>query len=1170
MKKVLICIMLILCAALVFPVNLACSPSTPPEQGSQGGEEPGENPGGEEPGGEDPIPPATLAAREATVLSEGWEFKKDNGHWSDVSIPHTWNASDGQDGGTYDRTVGWYRRTLTVEKREHRRQFLRFEGVNTRAEVYVNGEEAGSHVGGYTAFALDITELLKEGENLLEVRVDNRESVQAAPLSGDFTIFGGIYRDVTLYETDDVHVTFTDAGSFGLYLTQKEVSADSAGLEVRAEIVNDSEERQEVKISAVLSHPEEFEEVAGANNLLFDPAEMSGGGEVARLEETVAIAPGESYTFRKSFTVENPRLWRGIKDPYRYQIELYAETGRSSDGVEDMIGFRTYEVTRDGFFLNGEKYPLRGVAMHQDFADKGNALTKKEFDTNFRLINEIGANAVRLAHYPHNSYLYELFDRYGIVLWSEIPFVDLFPSEDEDVPSFRENLKIQLVELIRQNYNTSAICFWGLENEVREYYNEEPRDMEAFIAELDALAHEEDPTRLTTQAINHEYAQKNWASDVVAWNAYPGWYGQGTLGASVDALRNVSDRPMGVSEYGAGANPYQHEDDPQYMSSPNTSQWHPEEYQNKLHEGYIRDINDRDWLWGTFVWNMFDFASDTFRNEGSMPGLNNKGLVSHDRTLKKDAFYLYKANWNVTERFSYISSRRYVERENKDTYLKIYSNCDEVTVYLNGQEIGTLSNDGDGIFLFENVRLLSGENTVRAVGRMTGESGEYADETVFIGKDSSSAEIQTTDPSRLLVDSNASEIVLLDTVTVDELKSLLSSENAGFAVTAEGTEVRGEIPFGAELTVTAEDGVATKKFVFAPPAVSFGKSVTASSEETGTDPHPAELVLDYDSSTRWAAAGANFPQNLTVDLGSVYFVDSVKLEFYADNARVYGFQLYAGETLSDMRMIADHSANTVSGAVSAELAPVAARYVRLLVTGSTQGFASVCELKIYGWRLLPAEGCAVGAETGYLYLPESLGDVSEERLASLLGIEGNYSELFFDFAEDSAAEGDTVTVVGKGGGETILTVTHDESLLLPPSAESVNVALGKTAEAVNEENQENNAQNVTDGDTSGSRWAGAGVTGWITVDLGKEYDVSEIALYFYGAGNRAYYFTVEVAGEDGVYTQLADYTQNTDMSGIFRIAAEGSIRYIRVNVSGCSISGRNPSIYEIEAYAPVE
>ncbi len=1139
----------------------APSPGGPSEPSTPTQPEDPSGPGGpEEP--DDPEPQAPEKVRAVQTINDGWEFKKDDGHWSDVALPHTWNAEDGQDGGTpYDRTVAWYRRALSLSKEEGKRYYLRFEGVNTIADVYVNGNEAGSHAGGYTAFNLDVTDLLRDGDNLLEVRADNGSDIQIAPISGDFTVFGGVYRDVSLITVSDVHVDLEDNGSFGLYLTQSEVSEESAKLTVRARIVNDSAEERAVDVTATLSHASAFEDIGGMSNLLFDVQDMSGGGTVGERSVSVTIPAGEAYTFEQTFTIESPRLWNGLSDPYRYHVELEAVSGQQADVVEDDIGLRWYSVTQEGFFLNGKKYNLRGVGMHQDFADKGNALTDADFETNLRLINEIGANAVRFAHYPYNEYMYELCDRYGIVVWTEIPFVDYFPEDDADVAYFKQNLREQLVELIRQNYNVSAVCFWGLQNEVREYYNEGERDMTAFMAELYALAKQEDPTRLVTQAVNHETAQRDWASDVVCWNAYPGWYGTGSLGDVLDSRRTVSDRPMGISEYGAGANPSQHELYPEYMSSPNSSQWHPEEYQNILHEGYIADINERDWVWGTFIWNMFDFASDTFRNEGDMPGMNNKGLVSYDRTLKKDTFYLYKANWNGTERFAYITSRRYAERDERTTYIKVYSNCDAVELFLNGESLGQMQSLGNGIFFLETVSLSAGENVVRAVGTMNGSETQYTDETTFFASMSSDATVTSAQPSRLSVDADAAELILLDpSVTVEELSLLLVSKNAEYAVTLGGEPVlSGPIEAGATLTVTAEDGTAQKTYAFAAPAVSYGKTATASSTETGAGgDNVADYVLDYDPSTRWAASSASMPQYVTIDLGGVYMIDGADLYFYDAGGRYYAFSVYAGTETNALALVADRSANTTSGRVEVTFGAVAARYVRISVSGSSQGFASICEARVFGWALAPEEGCAVSYETGYFYVPEALGQIDADALRGWLGLYGNATGV-------QIADG-AVTVFGANGSQVELQITRDPSDLEVQEPAAENVALGKPATATSEENAQNGAQCVTDGDTENTRWAGVGRSS-ITVDLGAEYSLREIRLYFYRPGERAYYFTVEAAGEDGEYRQIADYSENADLSGVYSVQpGDASVRYIRVTVTGNSTGGGNPSIYEIEAY----
>ena len=409
-------------------------------------------------------------------ICEGWKFQFgdssenpgtedfDDSSWENVNVPHTWNNLDAQDGGTnYKRGAGWYRKEIQWKAEyEGKRIYIEFLGSSLETTVYVNGEKQGvPHKGGYTAFRYDITDSLREGTNVIAVKADNTWTESIIPLSGDFSVFGGIYRDVSLVVTDPVHVDLEDHGSNGLYLQTTNVSEAAADLTVRSRIINDSDESLGVTVTAVLKKPDSFEEIAEISEPIFDVENMvAAPGEmpVATLTETFTLEAGEEREFNEKTTVVNPHLWNGMEDPFRYQVDLTVEVdGKVVDDVSDYVGFRYFRVDKNnGFYLNGKKYPLRGVSRHQDRQDMGSAITTKEHDEDFGMIYEIGANSVRLAHYPQAPYFYDLCDRYGIVVWAEIPFVDQVGTAGD----FYEVTENQLVELIRQQYNRPGICFW--------------------------------------------------------------------------------------------------------------------------------------------------------------------------------------------------------------------------------------------------------------------------------------------------------------------------------------------------------------------------------------------------------------------------------------------------------------------------------------------------------------------------------------------------------------------------------------------------------------------------------------------------------------------------------------------------------------------------------------
>jgi hypothetical protein len=637
--------------------------------------------------------------------------------WEQITIPHTWNATDAQDGGNnYLRTIGWYRKILAWQDNFiGKKIYIEFLGANSKAECFINGISVGMHRGGYTAFRFDITDQLTTGDNVIAVKVDNRHDEAIAPHSGDFSFFGGIYRKVSLVVTDPLHIDLMDNGASGLYLSTKNVSEASAGLEIKSKIVNDALTAQEVSIQAVLRNPDTFAGIAGITNPAFTVENMHPGGTIETVSETLTINPGEFYEFKKDIVLTHPHLWNGKTDPYRYLVDLtISRSGQVIDHVSQYIGFRYFEAKTNGFFLNGKEYLLRGVNRHQDRKNMGNAITEKEHEEDFSIIYEMGTNAIRLAHYPQDPYIYDLCDRYGIIVWAEIPMVNSVAYVGNVLnEDFKAVTKSQLRELIRQQYNRPSICFWGLQNEVSN-------DATILMTELNDLAHTEDSSRLTTQAVHNHEA---WDSDLIAWNKYPGWYEGGRLSYHLSGTGS-NNRPKGVSEYGAGGSIYQHEINPNQPSHNGT--WHPEEYQNKVHEEAIIDIS-KSKAWCTFLWNMFDFASD-YRAEGDQYGINDKGIVTYDRKVKKDSYYAYKVNWS-TEPTVYIASRRYTDRQESITPVTVYSNCESVELFVNEVSQGIIQREDTecGFFKWSDIALEAGHvNDIKAKGRIG--TAEYTDE----------------------------------------------------------------------------------------------------------------------------------------------------------------------------------------------------------------------------------------------------------------------------------------------------------------------------------------------------------------------------------------------------------------------------------------------------------
>lgn len=706
-------------------------------------------------------------------MCEGWHFGGetltedevtgvdfDDSGWKVVNIPHTWNIEDAEDGGNdYLRTAFWYRKKLDYEEAfDGKKIYLEFNGANQKTDVYVNGAHVPynggdrfTHKGGYTAFRYDITDYLVQGQNVLAVRVDNSSDEAIAPISADFNMCGGIYRRVFLVVVDKVHFDLDNNGSSGLFLTTPDVRSmtapESLGtVNVRTELVNDSDVVRTVMVKTVIE----------------------GDNVPKAVSEQLNIPAHGRVLYERTMKVDNPHLWQGISYErkadicagidksegihtadagYMYTVKVGINDGdKVIDEVSDRVGFRYFYVDKEnGFFLNGRPHPLRGVNRHQFYKGMGNALTEAEHEEDIAIIKELGANAVRLCHYPHTDYFYDLCDENGIVLWTEIPLVNALGESAE----FAENTKRQLVELMRQQYNRPSVIFWGLQNEIGNGANSASSFMNAkqLVYELDELAHGEDGSgRYTTQAINRDYAMNQrgtadyadftnnigWKSDIAAWNIYPGWYPDknfdGNFEQLMDRKASFDDRPMGISEYGWGANVNQHELYPELEKNGLLAwgQWHPEEYQSIMHEQALKYINMHDCLWATFIWVLFDFAVDS-RNEGGQIALNDKGLVTGDRKIRKDCFYLYKANWNKADSFVHITSSRYVDMESEDTYVKVYSNCDSVTLIVNGVNIGEMDNRGNGVFIVDRIELARGKNEIKAVGHISAEGAEYTD-----------------------------------------------------------------------------------------------------------------------------------------------------------------------------------------------------------------------------------------------------------------------------------------------------------------------------------------------------------------------------------------------------------------------------------------------------------
>ena len=628
--------------------------------------------------------------RQIQKINEKWYFSKEAktipaalpADWSQLELPHTWNGTDGQDGGNdYYRGTCYYAKNIAGEVlAEEKVHYLQFDGVNSSATVYWNGKEMVTHHGGYSTFRVKLEEVNEE--NLLVVAVDNSANDFVYPQNADFTFYGGIYRDVKIVSVEKNHFDLDFWGAPGIKVTPVMNGAD-------AEVTVDT---------YVTGTGEVWVTICDAEGTVVDEAKVA-------LEDNTASV---------TFTVENAHLWNGVKDPYLYmaKAELIVD-GEVVDEVTARFGCRSFEFDPNrGFILNGVETPLRGVSRHQDWPEIGNALTLEHHKTDIGYILEMGANTIRLAHYQHSQDFYDLCDEKGLILWAEIPYIS------QHMPNGIDNTVTQMKELIYQNYNHPSIVVWGLSNEITMAGAKDPNLLKNHHI-LNDLVHELDKTRKTTMAVltmcdmTEDYVH---IPDTVSYNHYFGWYGGNVnmYGPWFDDFhKKYPNTPIGISEYGCEALNW-------HTSKPVQGDY-TEEYQAYYHEELIKIIAERPYLWATHVWNMYDFAADA-RAEGGENGMNHKGLMTFDRKYKKDAFYAYQA-WLSEKPMVHICGKRYVDRVEDVTKVTIYSNQPEVELFVNGESIGKQQKGKYPFFYFD----------VKNVGetKLTVKAGDCMDESVI-------------------------------------------------------------------------------------------------------------------------------------------------------------------------------------------------------------------------------------------------------------------------------------------------------------------------------------------------------------------------------------------------------------------------------------------------------
>lgn len=648
--------------------------------------------------------------RDVKSFNNDWKFKKGpfstdpilfsasfDERWQDVTIPHTWNAIDMQNyKNNFYAGEAYYKKTYEPDVAlKDKRIFLRFEGVGAVTEVYVNNSFAGNHKGGYSAFAIELTKLLKYGgDNEILVKVDNSSRPDVVPVNHTlFGVYGGIYRPVDLIVTEKVNIAVTDYASPGMYISQENVSSKSADVKLKIKIENKNSQAKNIQL----------------NTTIYDMQ----GKVVQNVKQPIQVLPQGRQFFEQAFHIKNPHLWQGLEDPYLYKVETeLIENGKTIDKVFQPLGLRHFELkAEDGMYLNGKKVPMYGVCRHQDWWKLGSALTNENHDTDLSIIKEIGATTIRLAHYQQSEYFYSKCDSMGFMVWAEIPYVNRVTTKEAD------NAKQQMVELIRQNYNHPSIYIWGLHNEVYS-----PNDYTvALTTELNDLAKTEDPYRYTVSVSGYNTVDRptNLNADVQGINHYFGWY-NGKIGDIEKWVTKMEKDFPGYkvmfSEYGAEANIYhQQEVVGDVGDCCGFNKRYNETFATRFHEIQWGVISKHPYLLASYIWNTFDFATPA-SSQGGVEARNMKGLVTFDRKIKKDPFYWYKANWSK-EPVLYLTQRRVVDRVNEITPITVYSNIGVPQLFVNGREVTSYKQGTTPVhYIFENIKLQEGKNEIEVRG----------------------------------------------------------------------------------------------------------------------------------------------------------------------------------------------------------------------------------------------------------------------------------------------------------------------------------------------------------------------------------------------------------------------------------------------------------------------
>lgn len=664
--------------------------------------------------------------RSVESFNSGWSFKKapaekelavnarkwDSG-WLEVEIPHTWNAKDMQvqADNFYEGAAYYKKQYFFPTELKGKRVFLRFEGVGSCAEVFVNGMLATSHKGGYSAFACEIGPLLKAGEkNEIIVKADNKSRPDVIPVNHNlFGVYGGIYRPVWLIVTEPYNISVTDCASPGVYVTQKNVSKKQADVNVKVKLDNGTLQPVPVTLQNTIYNQE--------------------GKQIATQSRSFELSAQGEQAYESSFTIKNPTLWQGRENPYLYKVvSRLIKDGKVIDEMVQPLGLRKYEIVAGkGFYLNGEKYPMYGVTRHQDWWGLGSALKNENHDFDLATIMDVGATTVRFAHYQQSDYLYSRCDSLGLIIWVEIPFVNRVTGQEA------ENCRNQLREMIRQSFNHPSIYVWGLHNEVYQphQYTRE------LTQSLHDLAKTEDPNRYTVSVNGYGHMEHpvNLVADIQGMNRYFGWYEKKIQDIKpwVENLeKEYPHQKLMLTEYGADAN-LNHQTEYLGEALNWTKEFYPEAFQTKTHEYQWSVIAAHPYIIASYLWNTFDFCAPLWVR-GGVPARNMKGLVTFDRKVKKDSYFWYKANWSK-DPVLFLTQRRNWDREKKETSVTVYSNIGTPKVYLNGKELTGIREGYTPVhYIIDNVTLENGKNIVKTVVVKDGKTYEDEIEWMYSGE----------------------------------------------------------------------------------------------------------------------------------------------------------------------------------------------------------------------------------------------------------------------------------------------------------------------------------------------------------------------------------------------------------------------------------------------------